>query len=448
MVPRTAPACETTPLTEYRMLVDTAASPRATFISKLSVAGHAPLTVVAAMVHRPSYLAGTVTGVPAAQGGYFTEMIDQPKHFAGFLEPIAKTAALFGGSLYIAGFIIINSYLSKFGLSDFNVINSRFVFTGASFSIACLIWWLVSGRLYIFKDLLEEWSDDYFPPPNNILSLLAGGALLLARSVTASLMIVFIMFGSGVIALPCLFIVSIMMIMEAFLSRSISPRARHPNFVSAFRLLSSSGVICIFFVMFRGKGDPSSIFYLMMSLEAVGLPLGQAIRDRQLLDFKEINSPIYFTMMIGLYLISFGIQFYDKISLRFGGGLSQNIEIMMKDPIALSGIHSSINNTIKGTLLYSNDKYILLSISGKNLIITPDQIKASIIDAKPDSSNIYRMIKTVRRLGIPWKYKYSNSISTLVTLDLTLSLSRSMFLTCYSDWQYVCGAAMPINKSK
>lgn len=67
MLPRTAPACEIPPLTEYRMLEDTVASPCATFISRLSIAGHAPLIVVASMVHRPSYLAGTETGLPAAQ---------------------------------------------------------------------------------------------------------------------------------------------------------------------------------------------------------------------------------------------------------------------------------------------------------------------------------------------------------------------------------------------
>ena len=64
IVPRTAPACEIPPLTEYRMLDDTVASPLATFISRLRVAGQAPLTVVASMVQRPSYLAGTVTGLP------------------------------------------------------------------------------------------------------------------------------------------------------------------------------------------------------------------------------------------------------------------------------------------------------------------------------------------------------------------------------------------------
>lgn len=67
MVPRTAPACEIPPLTEYRMLEDTVASPLATSIARLKVPGQAPLTVVASMVHRPSYLAGTETGLPAAQ---------------------------------------------------------------------------------------------------------------------------------------------------------------------------------------------------------------------------------------------------------------------------------------------------------------------------------------------------------------------------------------------
>jgi hypothetical protein len=66
MVPRTAPAEEMPPLTEYRMLEETVASPCATRISRFKAFGQAPLTVTASIIHRPSNLAGTDTGLPAA----------------------------------------------------------------------------------------------------------------------------------------------------------------------------------------------------------------------------------------------------------------------------------------------------------------------------------------------------------------------------------------------
>jgi hypothetical protein len=69
MVPRTAPAEEMPPLTVYRMPDVTVATPCATTIMMLSVAGQAPVTVAASIAQWPSYRAGTETGLPAAAQG-------------------------------------------------------------------------------------------------------------------------------------------------------------------------------------------------------------------------------------------------------------------------------------------------------------------------------------------------------------------------------------------
>lgn len=370
-------------------------------------------------------------------------MTDNTSPYPLRLEAIAKLSALIAGVLYVSGFLIINSYLAKYGVNDYNVINSRFVFAGASFYIACLIWWLICGRLYIFQHLLQGyWSEDTYYNTSMIFRI-AATALLLARSVTASLTICLVMFGSGMIVLPCFLFVAALMGIEALISNSRRIRIRFPFLADAARLLLSSAAIFLFFAMFYGKEDVSKVFYLMMSLEAVGLPLGAAIRDNKLFDLRPAISPIYNTMMTALYMISFGSQFFDKISAQYGGGLTHKITVNLKDPLTLPGISMNGSNMLSGVLLYSNDKILLVSTSYRNLMISQDQVKASIIDTKPDQLNEYKMVKSVRRLGINWRSK-AHIRQTLISLEPTYATTPNMTLKCYYDWQYVCN--MPLMK--
>jgi hypothetical protein len=47
------------------------------------------------------------------------------------MEQVAKVLGLLGILLYVVGLLSVNGYLQSFGVSDFSLVRTRFVLTGA-----------------------------------------------------------------------------------------------------------------------------------------------------------------------------------------------------------------------------------------------------------------------------------------------------------------------------
>jgi hypothetical protein len=46
------------------------------------------------------------------------------------LERLAKLATIFGLFLYVVGLLSVNGYLLGFGITDFDLVRTRFIYTG------------------------------------------------------------------------------------------------------------------------------------------------------------------------------------------------------------------------------------------------------------------------------------------------------------------------------
>lgn len=177
-------------------------------------------------------------------------------------------------------------------------------------------------------------------------------------------------------------------------------------------------------------------FYWILSLEAVALPLGESIKNNKILDLKPFVSSIYYILMIIFYTTSYGNKFFDKIQPRAGGGLVYNATINTKDPIII--LHSiGSTNIIKGKMLYLNDKLAVMKIQDQVVAFAADQIKATLIDTKPDLMLIYRMSKTIRRLGIPWRYN-PFATASISKDNSPYRLDGPLNLACFYDWYASC----------
>lgn len=366
------------------------------------------------------------------------------KILPSYLEPIAKTSALVGGVLYVSGFLIINAYLAKYGFADYNVISSRFIFSGASFFLGCIIWWIVCGRLHCYKELTRFTSASGDSRADNKLSFAAQAALLIARSVAASLTICFVLFGTGVVVLPGLALIAMLLFIEAIISTTPIVDTSPSKITAGARLLLSILSIALFYTMFRPSDEVFALFHMVLSLEGVALPLGDMIKNNKLFDLKPFVSPMYYCLMVIFYLVSYGNQFFDKIQPRLGGGLSRNVVLSTKDPVVLGSVSSGPGNVLTGRMLYSNDRMIVMVVDQQVIAIAADQIRATIIDTKTDQMLTYRMSKTVRRIGLPWHYNpFKKEVAKGVSIKGFFFQARPK-LTCLYDWQYSCATALGV----
>ena len=68
--------------------------------------------------------------------------------YANKLSGIGNTFISLSGLSYASGFIIINIYLAnKYGIYSFEIFNARYIYSGASFLMMCLVAYL--GALYL-----------------------------------------------------------------------------------------------------------------------------------------------------------------------------------------------------------------------------------------------------------------------------------------------------------
>lgn len=67
--------------------------------------------------------------------------------FLSVLKELAPSFYAFAvGVLYASGFLVLNSYLAKFGILDIDFINPRYFLAGATFVFFLVCFYLFAGR--------------------------------------------------------------------------------------------------------------------------------------------------------------------------------------------------------------------------------------------------------------------------------------------------------------
>ena len=111
--------------------------------------------------------------------------------YADKMSGIGNTFISLSGLSYASGFVIINIYLAnKYGIYSFEILNARYIYSGASFLMMCLIAYL--GALYLAnraeKNKSKSWFEKipasviWFTIINGLNAIIVQGAILIADS--------------------------------------------------------------------------------------------------------------------------------------------------------------------------------------------------------------------------------------------------------------------------
>ena len=65
-----------------------------------------------------------------------------------------------GISIYVLGFLATNTYLSKFGIHEFDLISSRYVIVGLLYFLFVSFWYYFPGRFLLRMELYDSYSED------------------------------------------------------------------------------------------------------------------------------------------------------------------------------------------------------------------------------------------------------------------------------------------------
>lgn len=322
------------------------------------------------------------------------------------IEPLAKGVALATALLYGLGFVVVNSYLSKFGTSDFTLTNPRFVFAGALCAIYLFVWWFFVGSYLI--DLNKDVSEKFLTSHTKfgIFVLLSNFMFTDAiyRLAVATIMFSNTTFegsyftdpATGLILFPGFIIITV----EKF----------YPWIIGVCYILLKSIAQIVLVVLFLILADTNqqylfaSYFVLYFLFANFHDQITKTAHDS-----KSITALLYLSIFVLGAVIAFGYSIYGETKPQYGGGHPTTVTILSKDDLPNDLVFQDANKRFKALMIYSTDKWSLLQIPRRNLLLNQDQIKGLVFPEKSSDVNPRANFEErMRKKGINWFASHGN----------------------------------------
>jgi hypothetical protein len=296
------------------------------------------------------------------------------KELGVWLFPLAA------GSLYVAGFLVLNSHLARFGFMDIEFVNSRYFLSGASFVFYLACFYLFAGRAVLFtptwlkEDLAHLnragarpiWSVVVFAHANLNAFFFAclSAALFTNFAVSSAQTTTFYM------ALGGAFFVS-------YTLDITNLDIRFPRASEAANILVKSIAVAVFFLATSVESILLSVLigyggiFLFINLAIDAFVRRGVTKDR-----------ISFTALYSLVVVfgsaaAYGNYIYGDVSSKFGGAKSRTVYIGLKDDLGMKlpeAITLTAGGALLGRLVHQTEKHTYVSSAGHTIRVRSDDI--------------------------------------------------------------------------
>jgi hypothetical protein len=293
-------------------------------------------------------------------------------------------------SLYVAGFLVLNSNLARYGFMDVEFVDGRYFLAGASFVFYLACFYLFLGRAVLFTPtwLKEDvnhlnrngprpiWSAVVFVHANLTAAFFAclSAALFTNLAVASSETAYFY------IALAGAFFVS-------YTLDITNLDLRFPRLSEALNIALKSIAVVVFF---NSVSIRSTLLTVLLGYGAIFVFINLAIDAfvrRGVTKDRVTFTGIYTLVVLCGAAMSYGTFIYGEVSSKLGGARPRTVYLALKDdpaaglPLALAQPASS---PLSGRLVHQTDKFAYLSVSGYTVRLRSDDIRILTIVPEPD----------------------------------------------------------------
>ncbi len=286
------------------------------------------------------------------------------------LKEFISYIAIITPIVYIIGFVIVNSYLSKYGVSDFEVITSSYLKSSLLFSFLCFT--IIATILVSFKnptDNLKKNAHEHLLFYSNFLLLCSIIVPILFGSGFSFITNGFFSFKSiGLFSFMLYIFIRILIWQPAFSKKSY--------FILYFSILSTLLIVYLISLSF----DKSVTKYFIFSFLLIGIILSLEYGDYK--DGTYRIDKLTFTILTLLFVtIIYGRYVYGEIPTYFGGPKNSFSEICIKDSIIINNVKT--NKLLNSRIIYSNSTNYFVELNDSTLIqLNQDMAKYIIYEVK------------------------------------------------------------------
>lgn len=299
--------------------------------------------------------------------------------------------AILAATLYVCGFLVLNSNLAKHGIVDFEFVDARYLVTGASFAFFLVCFYLFAGRavLHMPKWLQEE-IDHYqklgLKPKWNVVVFanslvfatfaccLSAGLFSLTAVGDAETAFFYAVLAGAFFVLYTLDVTNLdLRIPRTHLVVSLVVRLAA---TIAFFANPESGMLLTVFMLYLAV-----FFFVNLALDSI--KRHGATHDRLW------YSAIYALVILLTVAVAFGATVFGSVSTKIGGARTQTIVAALSEDAARSipaEVLSGGPHFVTGKLIHQTDRFTYVEVSQKTVRLrSPDIVALVVTPEKPQS---------------------------------------------------------------
>ena len=289
------------------------------------------------------------------------------------VTPVQTVSVILAG-VYLAGFLVLNAHLGKWGLYDFDLANSRHLIAGWLFVGFLVSWYLFAGRAII---LLKKRLDDEitFAKEHGLSSF--WHALVYLNSwiklgfLTCLSAAFFSSIFLGSTESRSVFAYLLGLFLIAYLWDILNFDLRFPRANQALEFVSKAGMILVFFITIRPIVSPTMFVFLQFALMSIYANLVLDSFERFKITTDHVTYSIIFTFVfILVFSTSFGKFHYGDISSALGGGQPQPVEILIDDEAVWNGLKEmgfEVTPFLRAKLVHENQREFIIDLDGQTI---------------------------------------------------------------------------------
>jgi hypothetical protein len=319
-----------------------------------------------------------------------TKNSDLPKNEASSalagIDSLGILSAIFLGTIYLCGFLTLNSHLYKYGVVELGIASTEYLVAGAIFVIYLVVYGLFAGRGMVMsqrwlEEKIEHLKESGTPAVSPLVVYIhLFIEMVFLHCLSAAL---FSIFAFEQVESAGFYAVLSMVFIISYAMDTSNWDIRHPFAhliidavlklvaVFSFFYLSSGINIYVVFAAFAGYS-----FYINMVLDSF---------QRYKITIERIGFHLIYTaVFLLLVAISFGSGVYGNISKKIGGGKPLEMTIGLQ-PNSIGGYPEELKLPIVGNVVYSSTDNVYIKIEETTLVIPRSSVQWMRFQGSDDS---------------------------------------------------------------
>jgi hypothetical protein len=320
----------------------------------------------------------------AASDPAWMNLLAQLKQLGAWLFPIGV------GSLYVAGFLVLNSNLARYGFMDVEFVDGRYFLAGASFIFFLACFYLFAGRAVLLtptwlkEDLSHLNKDGPRPIWSAVVFAHANLNALFFACLSAAL---FTNLAIGSTETSTFYIALAGAFFVSYTLDITNLDIRYPKTSEALNILVKSIAVTVFFM---SVSLHSTLLAVLVGYGAMFVFINLAIDAfvrRGVTKDRITFTALYAVVVLLGSAMSYGNFIYGEVSSKLGGAKPRTVFLGLKEdpsqkvPTALA---VAASGTLSGRLVHQTDKHAFLSINGYTVRVRNEDIDVLTIIPEPD----------------------------------------------------------------